>query len=108
MKTPACQLVLTTCPNRRAANRVARALVGERLAACVNILPMAQSIYRWRGRIESAREFLLIIKSLKRVYPKLETRLRALHPYELPEIVAVPIRSGFRSYLAWIANPDKP
>jgi len=107
LKAPACQLVLTTCPNRRAADRLARALVGERLAACVNVVPIAHSVYRWRGRVESAREFLLVIKSLRRAYPKLEKRLRALHPYELPEVVAVPIRSGFRSYLAWIANPDK-
>ncbi len=106
MKTTSCQLVLTTCPNRRAANRIARALVGERLAACVNILPIAQSVYRWRGRIESAPEFLLIIKSLKRTYKKLETRLRQLHPYELPEVIAVPIAGGYRHYLAWIANPD--
>jgi periplasmic divalent cation tolerance protein len=101
-----CQLVLTTCPNRRAANRIARALVGERLAACVNILPIARSVYRWRGKVESAREFLLVIKSLKRAYPRLETRLRALHPYELPEVVAVSIAGGYANYLAWIADPD--
>ena len=107
MKAKTCQLVLTTCPNRRAAQRIARTLVEERLAACVNIVPVAQSVYRWRGKIESAREFLLIIKSLKRAYAKLEKRLRALHPYELPEVIAVPITNGSRHYLAWIANPDK-
>lgn len=107
MKTPACQLVLTTCPHRRAAQRLARALVEERLAACVNIMPVAQSVYRWRGRIESAPEFLLVIKSLKRVYARLEKRLRALHPYELPEVIAVPITNGSRPYLAWLANSDK-
>ncbi len=99
--------MLTTCPTRRAAQRLARALVEERLAACVNIVPIAQSVYRWRGRIESTPEFLLIIKSLKRAYARLEKRLRALHPYELPEIIAVPISSGSRPYLAWLANPDK-
>lgn len=108
MKTTACQLVLTTCPHRRAAQRLARTLVEERLAACVNIVPIVQSVYRWRGRIESAPEFLLVIKSLKRVYARLEKRLRALHPYELPEVIAVPITSGSRPYLAWLANPDKP
>ena len=107
MKAKTCQLVLTTCPNRRAAQRIARTLVEERLAACVNIVPVAQSVYCWRGKIESAREFLLIIKSLKRAYAKLEKRLRALHPYELPEVIAVPITNGSRPYLAWIANPDK-
>jgi len=99
--------VLTTCPNQRAAQRIARTLVEERLAACVNIVPVAQSVYRWRGRVESAREFLLIIKSLKRGYTKLEKRLRALHPYELPEVIAVPIANGSHPYLAWLANPDK-
>ncbi len=108
MKANACQLVLTTCPNRRAAQRIARTLVEERLAACVNIIPVAQSVYRWRGKIESASELLLIIKSPRRAYAKLEKRLRALHPYELPEVIAVPIISGYRPYLAWIANPDKP
>lgn len=107
MNTKTCQLVLTTCPNRRAASRLARTLVKERLAACVNIVPVAQSVYRWHGKIESAREFLLIIKSLKRAYTQLEKRLRALHPYELPEVIAVPITNGSRPYLAWIANPDK-
>lgn len=108
MKTTACQLVLTTCPNRRAADRIARALVAERLAACVNIVPIARSVYRWRGRIESAPEFLLIVKSLKRAYGRLEKRLRALHPYELPEVIAVPIADGSHPYLAWIADPDSP
>lgn len=107
MNTKTCQLVLTTCPNRRAASRIARALVEERLAACVNIVPVAQSVYRWRGKVASAREFLLIIKSLKRAYTRLEKRLQALHPYELPEVIAVPITNGSRPYLAWIANPDK-
>lgn len=99
--------MLTTCPNRRAAQRIARTLVEERLAACVNIVPIAQSVYRWRGGIESAPEFLLIVKSLRRVYARLEKRLRALHPYELPEVIAVPITRGSRQYLAWIASPDK-
>ena len=99
--------MLTTCPNRRTAQRIARALVEDRLAACVNIVPVAQSVYRRRGRIQTARRVLLIIKSLKRAYTKLEKRLRALHPYELPEVIAVPITDGSRPYLAWIANPDK-
>jgi periplasmic divalent cation tolerance protein len=101
------QLVLTTCPSLRVARRLARALVAERLAACVNILPIAQSVYRWKGKIESARELLLVIKSRVQDYRALERRLRALHPYELPEVVAVPIAGGDGRYLAWIADPDK-
>lgn len=107
MKKRAYQLLLTTCPDLRSARRLARALVEERLAACVNILPIEQSIYRWRGKIESARERLLVIKSERRVYRALERRVRALHPYELPEIIAVPVVAGHRRYLAWISNPDK-
>jgi periplasmic divalent cation tolerance protein len=101
------QLILTTCPNVRSARRIARVLVEERLAACVNILPIAQSIYRWRGQVETAREFLLIIKSRGRDFPVIEKRLRRLHPYELPEIIAVPVADGYARYLSWIANPDK-
>jgi periplasmic divalent cation tolerance protein len=107
LKAKTCQLVLSTCPNLRVAKRIARVLVDERLAACVNIVPVALSVYRWHGRTESAREQLLIIKSLKRSYASIERRLRALHPYELPEVIAVPITTGLRDYLAWIDNPDK-
>jgi len=107
MPRPApCRLVLSTCPDAKNARRIARALVHERLAACVNIMPIEQSVYRWRGKIESAREKLLIIKIRARDYRRLEARLRALHPYELPEVVAVPVTSGFTRYLAWINNPD--
>jgi periplasmic divalent cation tolerance protein len=106
-RLPATQLVLTTCPNARVARRIARVLVEERLAACVNIVPLAQSVYRWRGKVESAREWLLVIKSRAAAYTALERRLRALHPYELPEVVAVPIAGGYARYLAWIVNPDK-
>jgi periplasmic divalent cation tolerance protein len=101
-----CRLVLSTCPDARAARRIARSLVGERLAACVNILPIEQSVYRWKGKIESAREKLLVIKIRAADYRRVEKRLRALHPYELPEVVAVPVAAGYARYLAWINNPD--
>jgi periplasmic divalent cation tolerance protein len=104
----AFRLVLSTCPDTDSAQRIAHALVSERLAACVNIVPIAQSIYRWRGKIESATEQLLIIKSKARDWRALEKRLHALHPYELPELLAVPISDGSPGYLAWLANPDKP
>ncbi len=107
MSRPApCRLILSTCPDGKTARRIARALVGERLAACVNILPIEQSIYRWKGKIESAREKLLIIKIRAADYRRVETRLRALHPYELPEVLAVPVAAGYTRYLSWINNPD--
>lgn len=103
----AFRLVLSTCPDMDSARRIARALVSERLAACVNIVPVAQSIYRWRGKTESATEQLLIIKSRARDFRALEQRLHALHPYELPELLAVSISDGSPGYLAWLANPDR-
>lgn len=102
------QLVLTTCPDAGAAERLAQALVQERLAACVNILPITKSIYRWKGRVESAAEQLLIVKSMTDAYGAIQNRIRELHPYELPEVIAVPVIAGLPDYLAWIRNPDKP
>jgi periplasmic divalent cation tolerance protein len=107
MKNRGFQLVLTTCPDVAAAGRIARALVAERLAACVNILPVAESVYLWKGQVETAAEQLLVIKSEKRVYRAIEKRVLELHPYELPEVIAVPIAGGFAGYLAWLHNPDK-
>jgi periplasmic divalent cation tolerance protein len=107
MSLPKCQIVLTTCPDSAAAECIARTLVAERLAACVNILPIAQSIYMWKGQVESAAEQLLLIKSPARAFRQIEKRIRELHPYELPEVIAVPITSGFKDYLAWVRNPDK-
>ena len=101
------QLVFTTCPDNKTAERIARALVGEHLAACVNILPIAQSIYLWKGKVESAAELLLIIKSVTDAYGSIQNRIRELHSYELPEVIAVPIADGLPDYLAWISNPEK-
>jgi len=100
------QIVLTTCPDVASAERIARALVEERLAACVNILPPMRSIYRWKGKIENASEQLLVIKSAVARFPAIRDRLRALHPYELPEIIAVPIADGLPEYLAWLNHPE--
>src|SRR3989344_3932969 len=107
MKQPSYQLVLTTCPDAGAAERIGQALVSERLAACVNILPIAKSIYLWKGQVESTAEQLLIIKSLTRAFRQIEKRIRELHPYELPEVITVPITNGSKNYLAWVRNPDK-
>lgn len=107
MKRHEYQLVLTTCPDAETAERLAQALVHERLAACVNILPIAKSVYWWKGRVESATEQLLIVKSMTRVFRAIQKRIRELHPYELPEVIAVPVADGLPDYLAWIRNPDK-
>jgi periplasmic divalent cation tolerance protein len=107
MKRHEYQLVLTTCPDTEVAERLAQALVQERLAACVNILPIAKSVYWWKGQVESAAEQLLIIKSMTDAYGSIQKRIRELHPYELPEVIAVPIADGLPDYLAWIRNPDK-
>lgn len=106
MKTNAFQLILTTCPTAELAANIAQTLVAERLAACVNIMPPMQSVYRWKGKIEFASEQLLIIKSRISDYDAIEQRLRALHTYELPEVIAVPIIAGLAQYLTWLESPD--
>jgi len=100
------QIVLTTCPDEACAERIARTLVEEGLAACVSILPPMRSIYKWEGKIETASEQLLVIKSATARFPAIRDRLRALHPYELPEIIAVPIADGLPEYLAWLNHPE--
>ena len=103
METGHC-IVLSTCPDSDTAGMLARRLVAERLAACVNIVPGIESVYRWQGEVEQARELLLVIKTRDDLWTALESRLRALHPYELPEIVRVPIAAGLAPYLDWIDN----
>ena len=100
------QIVLTTCPDAASAEHIAQALVEEGLAACVNILPPMHSIYRWKGKIERASEQLLVIKSATARFPAICDRVRNLHPYELPEIIAVPIAEGLPEYLAWLNHPE--
>jgi len=95
-------LVITNCPDEEAANAIALALVEAKLAACVNILPRVQSIYRWQGVVESAAEVPLLIKSTAANYPALEAAIRQRHPYELPEIIALPITRGLPAYLNWL------
>jgi len=107
MKRHAYQLVLTTCPDVATGERLAHALVTERLAACVNILPVTKSVYLWKGRVESAAEQLLVIKSVARAFRAIQKRIVELHPYELPEVITVPVTGGFADYLAWIRDPDK-
>jgi len=98
------QIVLCTVPDEAVAKQIASALVGEQLAACVNIVPGITSVYRWKDAIETAAELLLIIKTNRGVYTRLQDKIHALHPYELPEIIAVSIDQGLPDYLAWITT----
>ncbi len=97
-------IVLTTLPNGEIAATIARALVEKRLAACVNILAPCHSVYRWHGQIETQSEVPLLIKTEDGRFAALEAELRRLHPYELPEIVSLPIVKGSAAYLTWIAG----
>lgn len=96
-------LVLTSVPDRAAAEKLANALVDKRLAACVNILAPCRSVYRWQGAVQGEEEHPVLIKTTQAAYARLEAEIRAQHPYELPEIVAVPIERGLPAYLDWVA-----
>jgi len=97
-------VILTNLPDREAALKLARELVARRLAACVNVLAECRSVYRWKGRIENAAEVPVLIKTRAARYAEVEAAIRALHPYELPEIVAVPVERGLEDYLKWVAD----
>jgi periplasmic divalent cation tolerance protein len=97
-------LVFTNAPDRTVAMRIAQALVDERLAACVNVLGDCTSVYRWEGAVETAQELPIIIKTRSARYDEVEAAIRRLHPYELPEIVAVPVVHGLRDYLDWVSG----
>jgi len=99
---PDAILVLSTCPDEQTAARIARDLVAEGLAACVNRIASVRSTYRWQERIDDEPEVLLIIKTLSSRYLDVEMRLRSLHPYEVPEIIALPILAGSEAYLSWL------
>lgn len=96
-------VVLVTAPKDQA-DGLARALVEQRLAACVNVLPGVHSHYRWEGRLEAAEEALLLIKTTPDGYAALEAGVRALHPYQVPEVVALPAAAAFAPYAAWVAD----
>jgi periplasmic divalent cation tolerance protein len=96
-------LVLSNLPDRASALALAGKLVERRLAACVNVLGECTSVYRWQGKIETAAEVQVLIKTTAARYPALEQAILEMHPYELPEIVAVPIRGGLAGYLQWVA-----
>lgn len=97
-------IILTNLPDRASALKLAGQLVEQRLAACVNVLAECSSVYRWEGRIKSATEVPVLIKSRAQRYDEVEAEIRRLHPYELPEIVAVPMVRGLDEYLEWVAG----
>ena len=100
-------LCLSTAPDLATARTLADALVDERLAACVNLLPGLQSVYRWQGRKESGEEVLLLIKTTRTCLPAVQERIVALHPYELPEVLAVESAGGLPAYLDWVASETR-
>ncbi len=100
-------LVLSNLPDRDAAVALASALIARRVAACVNVLAACTSVYRWEGKVETVSEVPVLVKTTASAYPALERAIRELHPYDLPEIVAVPIRAGLPEYLAWVATETR-
>ncbi len=101
-------IVLTNCPDEDVADRLARTLVEQKLAACVNRLPAVNSVYRWQGSVERAVEVPLLIKSTRERLPEIQEAIRALHPYEVPEIVAIPVVAGLPAYLRWVVDETQP
>lgn len=97
-------LVLTNLPDQDSASKLARTLIEQHAAACVNILPACNSVYRWQGKVEEASEVPLLIKTTRAGYARLEQLIRDHHPYELPEIIAVTVDSGLPAYLDWVAG----
>jgi len=101
-------VVLTNCPDVEVADRIARTIVEQQLAACVNRLAPVESVYRWQGAVERATEVPLLIKTTRERYVEIEQAIRALHPYEVPEIIAMPVSAGLASYLRWVADETQP
>jgi periplasmic divalent cation tolerance protein len=98
------QIVLSTCADREQAERIAHRLVEQQLAACVNLLPAVQSIYRWQGKVESASEVLMVIKTRADLVPEVELTIANLHSYEVPEFLVLPVFGGSHAYLAWLTD----
>lgn len=100
-------LILTNTPDEATAHSIARTLVERRLAACANVLPAVRSVYQWQGAVEEAVEVPLLIKSTRSRYTELETAIKAVHPYDVPEIIALPVTEGLPSYLQWVVSETK-
>ena len=101
------RIVLSTAGSEDEARKIARHLIEQRLAACVNVVPQIESIYRWQGKVESSREWLLIIKTTVEKFPAVRDAIRESHSYELPECVAISIEDGSAAYLEWIGQSVK-
>ena len=101
-------VVFVTTASRSEGKKIARQLVEARLAACVNISQPIESVYRWEGQIAEEREFLLIIKSTRELFPELKTEISKIHSYHTPEIICLPVIDGSRNYLQWISDSVKP
>ena len=97
-------IALVTASTRKEATKIGQALVRGKLAACVNIIPAVTSIFSWKGRVQKSREVLLILKTTSRQYRALEKRIRSMHSYEIPEIIAVRVDKGFDQYLEWVRS----
>jgi periplasmic divalent cation tolerance protein len=96
-------LVITTLPNADAAAELAKNVVGERLAACANLIPALRSIYKWQGKVQDQNEVLVLFKTRQEHYENLKSRILELHPYEVPEVLAIPVEQGYAAYLDWLA-----
>lgn len=104
---PQALLVLVNVPDENVAHAIARSVVEQGLAACVNLLPTIRSVYRWQGAVEEATEITLMIKTVEARYSELEVAIRGMHPYDVPEIIALPIVAGLAEYLGWVAAETK-
>jgi periplasmic divalent cation tolerance protein len=100
--------VLTAVGSARVAHRIAGLLITERLAACVQVIGPITSTYRWNGKVETAKEWLCLAKTRRNLYSRVESAIRRNHPYEIPEILALPVSAGSRSYLAWLDREVRP
>lgn len=100
-------IVLTTVPDEKKGREIAKAVVKARLAACATLSLACQSFYWWEGKIAQDREFILLIKTRANLYPKLQTKIKSLHPYTIPEIIALPIVKGSTKYLDWLEKETK-
>jgi periplasmic divalent cation tolerance protein len=101
-------VILVTVASRSEGKKIARHLVEAKLAACVNILQPMESVYRWEGKIAEEREFLLVIKSTRELFPEIEAEISKIHSYHTPEIICLPVIDGLRNYLQWVSDSVKP
>ena len=101
-------VIFVTAGSLEEGKKIARHLVETKLAACVNVLQLMESIYRWEGKIAEEREFLLIIKSTRELFPEIEAEISKVHSYQTPEIICLPVIEGSRNYLQWVSDSVKP